>query len=189
MAQDPDIPLEILTEVMELQSEVSRRAQLVQRDLEKHLGRHLVCRQGCHDCCVDDLTVFPVEAELIRRHNEPLLSFSQPHPPGKCAFLDGDGACRIYPWRPYVCRTQGLPLRWQDVDGEDNLIELRDICPLNQDEIEKADQNLDHLSENMCWTLGQAESRLAGLQVQALGRFSEQLPRISLRDLFQPQPE
>ena len=33
-------------------------------------------------------------------------------PEGACAFLDGEGGCRVYPDRPYVCRTQGLPLRW-----------------------------------------------------------------------------
>ena len=74
-------------------------------------AERLQCRRGCNACCVDDLTVFDVEAERIRTHCSDVLA-SEPHPTGACAFLDGDGACRIYADRPYVCRTQGLPLRW-----------------------------------------------------------------------------
>jgi len=27
-----------------------------------------------------------------------------------CVFLDQEGACKIYPYRPLICRTHGLPL-------------------------------------------------------------------------------
>ncbi|MBK7707050.1 MAG: hypothetical protein IPJ30_15135 [Acidobacteria bacterium] len=53
-----------------------------------------------------------------------------PHTRGACAFLDQD-ACRIYPDRPYVHRTQGLPLRWIEDDLEE-AFKYRDICPLNE---------------------------------------------------------
>ena len=172
---------EILTEVMQLHAEVSRRSDL----LTSELGSLLVCRLGCDGCCQDDLAVFPIEAEIIRRHCEPLLTFDQAHPPGKCAFLDAEGACRIYPWRPYVCRTQGLPLRWLG-DGQD---EERGICELNAEELERQGTRLDQLPAEQCWTIGEVESRLAGLQVRALGTFQETLPRIKLRDLFILYPE
>ncbi len=168
------------SKVARLQGEVSRRAA----EIAERLGSLLVCRRGCHECCVDDLAVFPVEAEIIRRHCGPLLTFDQPHPKGKCAFLDADGACRIYPWRPYVCRTQGLPLRWMETDPSGAEIELRDICPLNLDELAQQNTNLADISSDNCWTLGEVESTLAGLQVQALGGFQDPLPRILLRDLF-----
>jgi len=177
---DPDqgfgVPDEILTEVMKLQASVSQRAET----LAAGLGSLLVCRKGCDDCCQDDLAVFPVEAEVIRRHLEPLLISEQPHPPGKCAFLDSAGACRIYPWRPYVCRTQGLPLRWlEDGEGEE-----RGICALNAEQFDNEGVELSQLKREECWTIGEIESRLAGLQVRALGTFQETLPRIKLRDLF-----
>src|SRR3954453_10454684 len=73
-----------------------------------HAAR-LECRHGCSSCCVDGLTVFDVEAELIRRGHRDLLATGVPHAAGACAFLDSEGACRIYAERPYVCRTQGLP--------------------------------------------------------------------------------
>lgn len=177
-SHEPDfgIPDEVLAEVMKLQAEVSRRAEA----LAEGLGTLLVCRRGCDDCCQDDLAVFPVEAEVIRRHCEPVLTFDQPHPPGKCAFLDEDGACRIYPWRPYVCRTQGLPLRWGENDGS----EERGICALNADEFQRQGAELADLPREDCWTIGEMESRLAGLQVRALGVFQENLPRVKLRNLF-----
>lgn len=173
---DFNIPDDILVAVMNLQAEVSQRAD----NLAGRLGSLLVCRRGCDDCCQDGLTVFPVEAEVIRRHCESLLKSEQPHPPGKCAFLDTEGACRIYPWRPYVCRTQGLPLRWLE-EGER---EERGICPLNADEFHRQGANPADLEKEDCWTIGEIESRLAGLQVQALGTFVESLPRVNLRDLF-----
>lgn len=126
----------------------------------------MACARGCSGCCVDDLTVFEVEAERIRRGAAALLASAQPHPPGRCAFLGTEGECRIYALRPYVCRTQGLPLRWLDDEAE---VEYRDICELN-------DVAVETLSPSECWTLGEVEERLA--RMQADGK------RVALRDLF-----
>ena len=97
-----------LDELKSLYSEVDQQTS---RLVEIH-GPRLVCRRGCSMCCVDELTVFEVEAQNIRQSHPQLLQTAVPHAAGACAFLDGDGACRIYEDRPYVCRTQGLPLRW-----------------------------------------------------------------------------
>jgi Fe-S-cluster containining protein len=129
-------------------------------------GEHLACRRGCSGCCVDDLTVFEVEAQAIVRKHRALLEEGTPHPPGRCAFLDEEGACRIYAERPYVCRTQGLPLRWLEDDHE-----ARDVCALNLVGVA-----IEELPESACWTLGPAEEKLA--QLTGEGR------RVSLRSLF-----
>jgi len=142
-----------------------------------HAGR-LQCRKGCSGCCVDDLTVFAVEAESIRGHYGELLAQGTPHREGACAFLDDTGACRIYEHRPYVCRTQGLPLRWiEERDGDP--MELRDICPLNE-----AGDPVETLAAEACWTIGPFEERLRRLQLAADGR----LTRVRLRDLFEKAP-
>ena len=117
-----------------------------------------------------------MEAERIRRQNPRLLAEGTPHKEGACAFLDGEGACRIYQDRPYVCRTQGLPLRWLEPDTKDGVLEYRDICPLNEE-----GPSLESLDEGDCWTLGPMEGRLAALQeAWSAGR----LERVPLRDLF-----
>lgn len=156
--------------VDDLHAEIDDR---VARLTERHRSR-LQCRKGCAECCVDGLTVFEVEAERIRRDAGKLLASGTPHPAGACAFLDADGACRIYEARPYVCRTQGLPLRWRREPGP----EYRDICPLNA-----AGPPVETLPAADCWTLGEFEGRLATLQVRAGGAPPR---RVALRDLFDP---
>ena len=140
-------------------------------------GPRLQCERGCSDCCVDELTVFAVEAERIRRNQGELLREGSPHPPGACAFLDAQGACRIYEDRPYVCRTQGLPLRWLEETGDGQGVEYRDICTLNE-----AGPPVEDLEAADCWTLGPMEGRLAALQ-EAWGDGT--LQRVTLRSLFQ----
>ena len=139
----------------------------------------LQCRRGCSACCVDDLSVFEVEAQQIRVHHAELLASGVPRAVGACAFLDGDGACRIYSERPYVCRTQGLPLRWLDDDGSDQdppaSTETRDICPLNE-----PGEAIETIPADACWTLGPIEERLARLQLAE----NPSAPRVRLRDLF-----
>ncbi len=141
----------------------------------RHGGR-LSCRRGCIDCCVDGITVFSVEAERIRREFPGVLDREAPAPPGRCAFLAGDGSCRVYPARPYVCRTQGLPLRWIEEDLDLQLVEMRDICPLNEEGL-----SLEDLPAEDCWEIGPVEERLRGLEE----RFTGGRPRrIALRELF-----
>ena len=145
------------------------------RRLEVVHEARLQCGRGCCSCCVDGLTVFEVEAEHIRRHHRELLASTAPHPPGACAFLSDDGACRIYGVRPYVCRTQGLPLRWLEESDDGATLERRDICPLNE-----AEEPIEALAAEDCFTLGPFEERLARLQLAA----DAHAPRVRLRDLF-----
>lgn len=144
--------------------------------LEKHHIDRLKCGRGCCDCCVDNITVFEVEAENIRLFGRDVLTQQISHVKGKCAFLDAEGACRIYAYRPYVCRTQGLPLRWFDIDEDGDTFELRDICPLNDE-----GEPLEILPANTCWEIGPFEGRLAAMQARVDGGA---LRRVHLRDLF-----
>ena len=164
---DPLLELERLRR--EVDAETARLARVHRERLQ--------CRRGCSGCCVDDLRVFEIEAESIRRHHAELLAREAPHPPGACAFLDAEGACRIYANRPYVCRTQGLPLRWiQEDEGDGGTRELRDICPLDE-----SGPALEGLPAEECWPLGPTEARLAEIQSRAGGGQG----RVRLRDLFE----
>ena len=160
---------QVLTYVEQLHAIVD---QLASQVAARH-GPRIKCKIGCADCCQDDLTVSAPEALRIRSAHADLLSHGTPAPPGACAFLDEDRSCRIYAERPYVCRTQGLPLRWiEALSSEGELVERRDICPLNLPE----GPPLETLSPDDCWTIGPIEQRLAAVSATP--------ERIALRTLF-----
>lgn len=148
-------------------------------EVTARLPLRLACGRGCCDCCLDDLTVFPVEAERIEAEAADLLAAAAPAPAGRCAFLDDEGACRIYASRPYVCRTQGLPLFWASGPGQWS----RDLCPLSEEPLAAAGLTLADLDPQQCWPLGPFEARLAELQARHSG-FADPLPRVALRSLF-----
>jgi len=148
-----------------------REVDTVAAKLEAFHAERLTCARGCAGCCVDDIRVFEVEAQLIRTRHRAVLQAAA-HPVGACAFLDEAGACRIYADRPYVCRTQGLPLRWID---DEQQVEHRDICHLNE-----AGPLITDLKPGQCWTLGPAEAKLQAIQLTA----DRSMPRVSLRQLF-----
>ncbi|MEZ4282167.1 MAG: YkgJ family cysteine cluster protein [Myxococcota bacterium] len=156
-----------------LHAEVAAAAQVLAL---RHADR-LQCRRGCHGCCVDDLTVTRVEAERIRRAHPALLAEGAPHPLGACAFLDAEGACRIYAERPLVCRSQGLPLQIHFEDEAGELEERRDICPLNLEN----GPPLEALPEDALWLVGVHELRLTAID-EAAGGSDE--TRVALRELF-----
>lgn len=158
------------------------------------LAGQLNCGLGCTDCCIDDLNVFAIEADRIRQDYPEVLR-QQASPVGRCAFLNQAGACRIYSARPYVCRTQGLPLAWQEALDPDPLadltaletIERRDICPLN----DTPQLNLAALPTSACWPIGPAEEELQQLEIERFTQLnphhdSGQAPflRVRLRSLF-----
>jgi len=155
-----------------LHAEVEERA----RALAARHGDRLHCARGCSACCVDDLTVFEIEAERIRRRHGELLERGMPHAAGACAFLDDAGACRVYADRPYVCRTQGLPLRWWTEDDAGEPVENRDICPLNA-----VGPPIESLPDDACWLIGPFEDRLRRLQERLDGGRARRVP---LRSLF-----
>jgi len=90
------------------------------------LGQRLHCRPGCADCC-QPFSVFALEAAVIAGEARGVILSPAP---GVCAFLQ-DGLCRIYPFRPLICRSQGLPLAYVgDADEERQCLEVS-ACPIN----------------------------------------------------------
>ena len=90
------------------------------------------CKEGCSKCCYTDISIFRVESENLKSWVESLSIdeksklqdlWKTPNDKGACTFLYND-RCSVYPARPVICRTQGVPLF---VASENAL----DYCPLN----------------------------------------------------------
>ena len=143
-------------------------------------GIQLNCKKGCSQCCQDNLTMTKAEAEVIHKLF-PDIGNQSPHPVGKCPFLGNDNACRIYPARPYICRTHGLPLKWlEDSDASDDnqeVFEQRDICELNEKALD-----LLTLPSDLCWNSDTAETQLAIMNLCTFDNHD----RIPMRQLFNP---
>ncbi len=100
--------------------------------LEELHGADITCHPGCTACCVN-LTVFPVEFFAILEDLKETsslnsnLRFDETVP---CVFLNEQGLCRIYSFRPIICRTHGLPILFLDESREAPAWEVS-FCELN----------------------------------------------------------
>ncbi len=95
------------------------------------------CRDGCSTCCHQRISVFAIEADAIRDAlaelavRDPELrarvraQADAPAAQRHCALLVDD-RCSIYPQRPLICRSHGLP-----VVADDRTPDKVDACPLN----------------------------------------------------------
>ena len=110
-------------------------------ELSKRYHQHLACHAGCSGCCHHHLSVFPVEAAALKEAIDKLppeqrskieaqaRETNEREQRGEsvsCPLLVED-RCSVYTSRPFICRTQGLPLLIEAEDGE---LEV-DFCPLN----------------------------------------------------------
>lgn len=68
---------------------------------------YMVCKKGCSSCCMN-FGILPIEYYAIQQalgvHTSPQVAHAD-----SCKFLK-NGICSIYAHRPFICRTQGLPI-------------------------------------------------------------------------------
>lgn len=143
--------------------------------LYKHHAERLKCTKGCSACCLDNLEVFGIEAAYIEHHAKDAIQQMVPKETGRCAFLGKEEECRIYAFRPLVCRTHGLPLRWIAEENKET-VEYRDICELNEE-----GKPLEELENQECLSIMDFEERLAWIQFEADKGTGD---RIQLRNLL-----
>jgi Fe-S-cluster containining protein len=103
---------------------------LFNKVFQKH-SQKMKCANGCSQCCYTDISIFTWEANLIMEWFDQLALEEKKNlqnswlnnqtNPLACTFLMND-SCSIYPARPIICRTQGMPI---EIDGK------FDCCPLN----------------------------------------------------------
>ena len=78
-------------------------------------GDSIVCRAGCDECCVN-FTIGAGEFAALKGKILNLPECSGNKDRGRCFFLKS-GLCSIYEFRPVICRTHGLPVRFKDDNG------------------------------------------------------------------------
>ena len=102
------------------------------KKLEQIHGADITCRPGCSSCCIN-LTVFPVEFFVIQQELQGTGVSSKDiffDETASCGFSDKKDLCRIYPYRPIICRTHGLPILFLN-DSEVKPIWQISCCELN----------------------------------------------------------
>ena len=98
----------------QLRDEVDRKAA----ELETVHADWMACKKGCSGCCMN-LSVWPVEFfSILAELKETGWPRPQLNLDGECVYLDAGSACQIYPFRPLICRTHGLPLVYWHEDAD-----------------------------------------------------------------------
>lgn len=101
---------------------VAKVDAFVARVATRHAAE-LRCAAGCASCCHARLSVTAIEADAIATWAAGLPTAARaaiaaaaagPVAGDRCAALDADDRCRIYPARPLVCRSHGVPIRLHD---------------------------------------------------------------------------
>jgi len=128
-------PHEPKEEMLKKLQELHRKVDEFFATTAKRCGSALSCHPGCHGCCHEDLTVSSVEADLLCRFLQGAsrevrgLIRERVQKRERCVFLHGTtGRCLIYPARPIICRSHGLPLLTREGPHETPRVS---VCPEN----------------------------------------------------------
>ncbi len=95
----------------------------------------VTCHAGCDACCRRRFTITAIEAEVVAEglatlpaaEVDALAARAASGDPGVCPALGEGGRCGIYAFRPVVCRSHGLPIRF----ASPRALPVLDACPKN----------------------------------------------------------
>jgi Fe-S-cluster containining protein len=142
------------------------------------------CKSGCSACCelqsVNLLEAFVIADHCSRdrkgRGHKCLgVSSASPRPDNACPFL-ADNRCRIYPARPIICRTHGLPLKSREFTDR-----IAVSCPFNFTTLDHTAIDDGYALDTDAVTLDLAKLNAAFCLL--LGDVKKANERIALRDL------
>jgi hypothetical protein len=96
----------------------------------------LTCHTGCADCCRHRFSVTALEAEVVAEglaslpaETRAAVAARASSPGEACPALEADGRCAVYAYRPVICRTHGLPIRFTAASPRS--LPVLDACPKN----------------------------------------------------------
>ena len=100
------------------------RLDLDIKRLENMHSSHMQCSKACYHCCMN-FGILPIEAFAIAQTFSNKTAFTKTETNEQCIFLIHN-LCSIYEHRPFICRTQGLPIVYE-VDNQYQL----SVCERN----------------------------------------------------------
>ena len=105
--------------------------------------KNVACNKGCDLCCMD-YKIFPIEFFAIKKELDKALieQNNSSKNPDACIFLKKH-ECTIYLYRPFICRTHGLPLVFVNEEDEWQL----STCELNFKDFDFGKFTLDNTFE------------------------------------------
>jgi Fe-S-cluster containining protein len=136
-------------------------------ELEQIHKVHLSCKRGCDLCCMA-ISVFPVEFYAIREElGDKINSGLLPAPKYEedCRFLKNHN-CAIYPSRPIICRTHGLPMLYMNSEGTE--------WELSHCELNFADFDPDEFSHENTYPQDTLNSKLFMINRDFVAKFTEE---------------
>jgi Fe-S-cluster containining protein len=96
-----------------------------ERKLRSRHAKDIHCGPGCAACCGQVLDLLPVEFHYLRAAAQAADLRRTAAAGTGCPLLSG-GTCRLYDYRPVICRTHGMPLL---IEAEGR--RQADCCPEN----------------------------------------------------------
>lgn len=136
------------------------------RRIESLHSHHITCSKMCSHCCMN-FGVLSIEAYAIAKEiDDTKFSYKENVKRENCVFLQ-DSLCMMYASRPFICRTQGLPL----------IYEINDAYELSVCERNFINCNDTYFAENNCLFMDLYNSKLYLLHTQ----FVEQNPELQLQ--------
>ena len=176
-------------------------------DFHNRHQKNMMCGKGCSKCCVADLSVFSIEAQHIYawflqltpeeklrikgswvKQSTDSAAAAMSSESQKCSFLIDD-QCSIYPARPVLCRSQGLPLKvsQSSFDDEESSEEFElSLCDLNftdQRSLPNSSEWLDLNRLNTLLAIAQQHTDQADIDGGVVRLSQSDSGRISLAEL------
>lgn len=153
--------------IQKLDTQLVTLNQLHKKDLQ--------CRPGCSHCCKTDRTVNLIEAQWLKNHFDALDPLDKKsiinnlQDNSKCPLLINE-QCMLYPFRPVLCRSHGLPLLYFannepcisfcELNFINSTIEFTDDNILNMDTINAELLQLDQKWADNCLNITWQSQRI-----------------------------
>jgi uncharacterized protein len=150
----------MIRKYIKLREEIDR----VCTSLHKLHNEYTCCSLGCDGCCMN-FRLLPLEYYSILNFIKELnLIIQNEIENEKCPFLINH-SCSIYPFRPIICRSHGLPIINMDREGENWELSF---CQLNFKE-----NDTEYFDHSNCYDQDTFNSKLFLLNLEFIKKFKD----------------